>query len=50
MNDWRGDRWLAGAIAAVVGTVDKLTTVGAPLVRPPGASPTATRAFCPGVG
>jgi hypothetical protein len=40
---------MAGAIAVVVGTVDKLTTVGAAPYGSPGGSP-ATRAFCPGVG
>ena len=40
---------VAGAIAVVVGTVDKLTTVGATSYGSLGGSP-ATRAFCPGVG
>jgi len=40
---------VAGAIAVVVGTVDKLTTVDAASYGFLGGSP-ATGAFCPGVG
>ncbi len=41
---------VAGAIAVVVGTVDKLTTVGADSCGSLGGSSPATSAFLPGVG